>query len=73
VSKNLSMDMDVSVDGRIVEIEDESCIGKEWWRSVGGAVSAGAKKCWADQFRVTQGIGSLGDVGKGGAESLKCN
>jgi len=25
-SKNLSMDIDVSVDGRVVEIEDESCI-----------------------------------------------
>jgi len=27
VSKNLSMDMDISVDGRVVEIEDDSCIG----------------------------------------------
>mgnify|MGYP007080237654 CR=1 FL=1 len=29
MSKNLSMDMDVSVDGRVVEIDDESCIDTE--------------------------------------------
>ena len=85
MSKNLSMGIDVSVGGRVVEIEDESCIDTEHRRardaatagektpSRRGMAGAGLRQRRAVQFRVTQGIGSLGDVGKRGAESLKCN
>ena len=83
--KNLSMDMDVSVWGRVVEIEGESCINPKHRRardaatagekmpSRRGMAGAGLRQRRAVQFRVTHGIGSLGDVGKRGAESLKCN
>ena len=75
--EDLSMGMDVSVGGRVVEIEDESCIDTERrqarqqltrrrGRGVAGATEPARRP-------VTHGIGSLGDVGKRGAESLKCN
>ena len=38
-----------------------------------GMAGAGLRQRRAVQFRVTHGIGSLGDVGKRGAELLKCN
>ena len=69
--------------GRVVEIEGESCIDAKHRRaqdaagektpSQRGMAGAGLRQRRAVQFRVTHGIGSLGDVGKRGAESLKCN
>jgi len=85
MSKNLSMEMDVSVWGRVVEIEGESCINRKHRRardaatagekmpSRRGMAGAGLRQRRAMQFRVMHGIGSLGDGGKRGAESLKCN
>ena len=85
MSKNLLMDMDVSVWGRGVEIEGELCVKRKHRRardaatagekmpSRGGMAGAGLWQRRAVQFRVTHGIGSLGDVGKRGSESLKCN
>ena len=59
------MGIDVSVGGRVVEIEDESCIDTERRQARQHAEPA--------RRPVTHGIGSLGDVGKRGAELLKCN
>jgi len=68
VSKNLSMDVDVSSDGQVVEIEDESCIDPERRR----ARCRGCKNCRAGATHDARSW-ILGDVGKRGAESLKCN
>jgi len=85
VSKNLSMDMDVLVGGRVVEIKGESCVdakhrlardaatAAEKTPSRRGMAGAGLRQRRAVQFRVTHRFGSLVDVGKRGAESLKCN